>query len=203
MASEDVEQQISERSYILGGRFGTSRRVDGVAPELDPVSHSYHVARVNGRVDQVLGVHEVQPGQDGPKNFERVGFSQGTLVESRLEGLVGALKNGVENRFSVVFGVPGVEQRQQVGMSKAGYTTPQGELQSGRDSACGNESEHCRAGIRAIRGSEKGSIFRLFQVLLKEVLACKNDALQTLPSRSHANTNSRFRELPAGSTLPS
>jgi hypothetical protein len=193
MASKHVEQQISERSYVFGRRFGAGRRVYGVAPQLDLVPDSHHVTRVNCGVDQVLGVHISQTGQDGLQDFERVRFSQGTLLESRLEGFVGALKNGVKNGLPVVFGVPGIEQRQQVGMIKAAHTTPEGELQSGRSSACGDQSEHCRAGVGTIRGSEKGSVFRFSQALLKEVLACKNDTLQILPSRSHANPKSRFR----------
>ena len=86
-------------------------------------------------------------------------------------------------------------------MRIAGYTPPQSELHGGRGRSSGNQSEHCRAGLRAIRGSEKGSVFRFSQALLKEVLACKNDALQALPSRRHANTKSRFPELPQQAVL--
>jgi hypothetical protein len=87
-------------------------------------------------------------------------------------------------------------------MGKEGSTTPEGQLHIGYGSPRGNQSEHSRAGIRAIRSTEKGGVFRLSQVLLKQKLACKNDTLQALPSRRHANSKPRLAETArAGSPL--
>jgi hypothetical protein len=54
----------------------------------------------------------VQGGQDSPKNFEGVRCSEGCLVKSRLESLVGALKNREKDRFPIELSPPGIKKRQ-------------------------------------------------------------------------------------------
>jgi hypothetical protein len=200
MPGENVEQEIAQRGHIVGSGFVAGGRVYGVTPQLDLVSHRHNVARINRGVNQALRMKVVQGGQDSPKNFECVRRRKGCLVKSRLESLVGALKYGEKNGFAVGLGPPGIKKGKQVRMSKAGRATPQSHLEIGCGRASGNESEYRGAGVRTIRGTEQGGVFGLSQALLKEIPACENDALQALPSRSHAVSK---RVSPGTASTPS
>jgi hypothetical protein len=54
MAGKNVEQEIAQRSHIVGSRFIAGRRVYGVTPKLDLASHGDDVARINRGVHQAL-----------------------------------------------------------------------------------------------------------------------------------------------------
>jgi len=83
--------------------------VKRVARQFDLVPHSDYVAHINGSMDQSLGMNVVQCRQESSEDFERLGPGKWTVVEARMKGLVGVLKNGEEDRFTVAIGAPGIE----------------------------------------------------------------------------------------------